>query len=108
MSYMKRGTPKPRRVAIVHEWLPVYGGAERVLEQIIRVFPEADVYSLIDNLPDGQRGFLQGKEVHTSVIQKLPFGKRGYRHYLPLMPFVIEQFDLSEYDLIISSSYAVR
>lgn len=107
MSYMKRGIPKPRRVAIVHEWLPVYGGAERVLEQIIRVFPEADVYSLIDNLPDGQRGFLQGKEVHTSVIQKLPFGRRGYRHYLPLMPFVIEQFDLSEYDLIISSSYAV-
>lgn len=102
-----KNTSEPRRVAIVHEWLPVYGGAERVLEQITRVFPEADVYSLIDNLPDGQRGFLQGKKVHTSVIQKLLFGKRGYRHYLPLMPFIIDQFDLSEYDLVISSSYAV-
>lgn len=74
---------------------------------MIRVFPEADIYSLIDNLPEGERGFLQGKKVHTSVIQKLPFGKRFYRHYLPIMPFVIEQFDLSSYDIVISSSYAV-
>lgn len=95
------------RVAIVHEWLPVYGGAERVLEQIIQVFPDADVYSLIENLPENERHFLQGKKVHTSVIQKLPFGKRFYRHYLPIMPFVIEQFDLSKYDIVISSSYAV-
>jgi glycosyltransferase involved in cell wall biosynthesis len=100
-------TLKQRRVAIVHEWLPVYGGAERVLEQMIQVFPDADIYSLIDNVPAEQRGFLHGKPVHTSVIQKLPFGRRGYRHYLPIMPFVIEQFDLSEYDIIISSSYAV-
>ena len=74
---------------------------------MIRVFPDADVYSLIDNLPENERGFLQGREVHTSVIQHLPFGKRFYRHYLPIMPFVIEQFDLSSYDIVISSSYAV-
>lgn len=104
---MTRETLKQRRIAIVHEWLPVYGGAERVLEQMIQVFPDADIYSLIDNVPVEQRGFLQGKPVHTSIIQKLPFGRRGYRHYLPIMPFVIEQFDLSEYDIVISSSYAV-
>ncbi len=74
---------------------------------MIRVFPEADVYSLIDNLPESERGFLQGRKVHTSIIQNLPFGKRLYRHYLPIMPFVIEQFDLSSYDIVISSSYAV-
>lgn len=104
MNIIPRQRP---RIAIVHEWLPVYGGAERVLEQMIRVFPEADIYSLIDNLPESERGFLQGREVHTSIIQHLPFGKRHYRHYLPIMPFVIEQFDLSSYDIVISSSYAV-
>jgi glycosyltransferase involved in cell wall biosynthesis len=95
------------RIAIMHDWLPVYGGAERVLEQIINVFPEADLFSMVDLIPEGQRDFLQNKPVRTSFIQKLPFARSKYRAYLPLMPMAVEQFDFSAYDLILSSSYAV-
>jgi glycosyltransferase involved in cell wall biosynthesis len=94
------------RVAIVHDWLPLYGGAERVLEQIVDVFPDADLFSIIDALPADQRWFIRNKPVRTSIVQRLPLGKRIYRHYFPFMPFAVEQFDLSSYDLIISSSYA--
>ena len=97
----------PARVGFVHDWLPVYAGAERVLEQMIQVFPEASLYSLIDFVPEEQRGFLQGLPVETSFIQKLPFARRFYRHYLPLAPMAIEQFDLSDHDVVVSSSYAV-
>jgi glycosyltransferase involved in cell wall biosynthesis len=96
-----------RRVAIVHDWLPLYGGAERVLEQILALYPEADLYSIVDFIPKDQRKFLLHKSVNTSFIQKLPFAKRFYRNYLPFMPLAIEQFDLSSYELVISSSYAV-
>ena len=91
----------------MHDWLPVYGGAERVLEQIINVFPEADLFSMVDLIPEGQRDFLHNKPVHTSFIQRLPFARTKYRAYLPLMPLAVEQFDFSSYDLILSSSYAV-
>jgi glycosyltransferase involved in cell wall biosynthesis len=93
------------KVAIVHDWLVVYGGAERVLEQIIDCFPDADLFSLVDFLEE--RDCLRGKKVHTSFIQKLPLARKHYRNYLPLMPLAIEQLDLSAYDLVISSSYAV-
>ena len=95
-----------RKIAIVHDWLPLYGGAERVLEQILIVFPQADVFSMIDAIPPEQRGFLQNKEVKTSFVQNLPGGKTRYRSYFPLMPLAVEQFDLSAYDLVISSSYS--
>jgi len=93
------------KVAIVHDWLVVYGGAERVLENIIDCFPQADLFSLVDFLEE--RDCLRGKTVHTSFLQRLPGAKKHYRNYLPLMPLAIEQFDLAEYDLVISSSYAV-
>jgi glycosyltransferase involved in cell wall biosynthesis len=93
------------KVAIVHDWLTVAGGAEKVLEQIIQCFPQADIYTIVDFLKD--RACLRGRSVRTSFIQKLPFAKTHYRHYLPLMPMAIEQLDLSAYDLVISSSYAV-
>jgi len=95
------------RVAVVHDWLTTYAGAERVLEQILQVYPTADVYTVVDFLPPQQRGFLGGCKVHTSSIQNLPFARRHYRSYLPLMPLVVESFDLAEYDLVISSSHAV-
>jgi len=93
------------KVAIVHDWLVVNGGAERVLAQMIDCFPHADVYSLVDFLED--RSCLRGRPVQTSFIQKMPFAKTKYRGYLPLFPLAIEQFDLSAYDIILSSSYAV-
>ncbi len=95
------------RVAIVHDWLPLYGGAERVLEQILALFPAADLFSIVDFIPVNERRFLLNKAVTTSFVQKLPKARAWYRLYLPLMPLAIEQFDLSRYDLVISSSYAV-
>lgn len=95
------------KVAIVHDWLVTYAGAERVLEQIIYCYPEADLFSIVDFVPKEERGFLQGKIPKTTFIQKLPGASRYYRNYLPLMPLAIEQVDLSSYDLILSSSHAV-
>jgi glycosyltransferase involved in cell wall biosynthesis len=95
------------RVAIVHDWLVTYAGSERVLEQLIALFPGADLFSLFDFLPDRERSFLAGKAVTTSFLQRLPFARRKYKAYLPLMPLAVEQFDLSAYDLVISSSHCV-
>ena len=95
------------RVALVHDWLVTYGGAERVLEELIALYPEADVYSLVDHLAPDERAFLGGRTPHTSPLQRFPFSRRRYRSYLPIMPLLIEQFDLSAYDLVISNSYAV-
>ncbi len=95
------------RIAIVHDWLTVYAGAERVLEQMLVVYPDADIFSLIDFVPEKQRSFIGARQVNTSFLQKMPFLKKKYRNFLPLMPYAIEQFDLSGYDLIISSSHAV-
>jgi len=95
------------KVAIVHEWLVTYVGSERVLEAIIDCFPEADLYAVADFLPEGERGFLHDKPVRTTFIQRMPFARRAYRNYLPLMPLAIEQLDLSAYDVVISSSHAV-
>ena len=96
-----------KKIAIIHDWLVVYAGAEKVLEAILDIYPDADVFSTVDFISDEDRGFLKNKRVNTSFIQKLPFAKRKYRTYLPLMPLAIEQFDLSSYDLVISSSHAV-
>lgn len=95
------------KIAIVADWLTTYAGSERVLEQMIACFPEADVFAVVDFVPKAERGFLQGKLPHTTFIQKLPGARKYARHYLPLMPLAIEQLDLSAYDLILSSSHAV-
>lgn len=95
------------KIVIIHDWLTVYGGAERVLEQILACYPEADLYSVVDFLPPDGRGFIRNKPVRTSFVQNLPFARHRYRQYLSLMPLAVEQFDLSAYDLVISSSHAV-
>lgn len=96
------------KVAIVHDWFTVDGGAEKVCREIINLYPEADVFSLIDFLSDSDRiTILKGKKSTTSIIQKFPFAKKYYRYYLPWFPYAIEQINLTNYDLIISSSYAV-
>jgi glycosyltransferase involved in cell wall biosynthesis len=93
------------KIALVHDFLYCYAGAEHVLEQILAVFPHADIFSLFDFLGPNDRGFLLNKPVKTSFIQKMPWARTKHRHYLPLMPLAIEQLDVSEYDLVISSSY---
>lgn len=95
------------KIAIVHEWFDVYAGSEKVVEEILKIFPESDLYSLVDFVEDKNRGFILNKSINTSFIQRLPFSKKKFRNYLPLMPLAIEQFDLSKYDVIISSSHAV-
>lgn len=95
------------RIAIVHEWLAGYTGSEKVLEQLLLLYPEADLYCIADLLSAEDRRFLRGRKPLTSFVQRLPFVRTHYRHYIALMPLAIEQFDLSGYDLVISSSHAV-
>ncbi len=95
------------RVAFVHEWLVTFAGSERVLEQMLHCFPDADLFSLVDFLPEADRRHILNKSVRTTFIQRLPFARTKYRHYLPLMPLAIEQLDVSGYDVVISSNHAV-
>ncbi len=95
------------RVAVIHDWLIANGGAERVLAIILECYPEAEIFTIADFMASEERGFLQGRQIHTSFIQKLPFARRHYRSYLPLMPSAVESFDLSGFNLVISSSFCV-
>ncbi len=95
------------KVAIVHDWLPVLGGAEKVLEQLLCIYPDADLFTLFDFLSREDAPFLKDVSVTQSSLQKFPFAEKYYRHLLPFFPYAIEQFDLSDYDVIISSSSAV-
>jgi glycosyltransferase involved in cell wall biosynthesis len=96
------------KVAIIHDWLVTNAGAEKVLKAILEIYPDADVFSLVDFLSDTDRKVvLHGKYAKTSFLQKLPFTEKHFRNYLPLFPKAIESFDLFYYDLIISSSWAV-
>jgi glycosyltransferase involved in cell wall biosynthesis len=95
------------KVAIVHEWLETYAGSERVLEQMLALFPDADLFVTCDFMPEAERGFLKGKRPQTSFIQRMPRAQKWFRYYLGLMPLAVEQFDLSAYDLVLSSSHAV-
>ncbi len=95
------------RVAIVHDWFVTYAGSERVVEQLLAMFPQADVFSLIDFLRPSDRRWLGGKRVTTSFLQHMPLARRFYAACLPLMPLAIEQLNLSGYDLVLSSSHCV-
>ncbi|WP_298787243.1 glycosyltransferase family 4 protein [uncultured Campylobacter sp.] len=94
--------------ALIHDWFSTYAGAEKCVESFTDIWDDFEIYSLIDFLSDTDRDkILKGKRAHTSFIQKLPFAKDKYRNYLPLFPLAIEQFDLSDYDVVLSSSHAV-
>jgi len=96
------------KTAIVHEWLVNYAGSEKVVESFTNIWQDADVFTLVDFLNDEERRIiLKGKKAKTSFIQSLPYAKKRHRKYLPLFPKAIESFDLSKYDLIISSSHSV-
>jgi glycosyltransferase involved in cell wall biosynthesis len=95
------------KVAIVHDWLTVLSGAESVLACLLKLFPDSQVFTIVNFLSEKDQIHLGNPKINTSFIQKLPFAKTHYRIYLPIMPIAIEQLDLSGYDLIISSSHAV-
>jgi len=95
------------RVAVVHDWLTAYAGSEKVLEQILLLFPHAELFTLVDHLPASQRAFVNGRIIHTSFLQRIPLSAKLFRKLLWLFPLAIESFDLSSFDLILSSSHAV-
>ena len=94
------------KVALVHDWLTGMRGGEKVLEVFCELFPDAHLYTLLHN-----RGSLsntiEGMDIRTSFIQKLPLIKKKYRYILPIFPTAIERFDLRGYDLVLSSSHCV-
>lgn len=94
------------RVALVHDWLTGMRGGEYVLEAIAEMFPDAEVFTLLD-IPEKLSPRLAALKRHTSWLQKVPRAGKKYRHFLPLMPSMIESFDLSPFDLVISSSHCV-
>ncbi|MBU9825044.1 glycosyltransferase family 4 protein [Rahnella perminowiae] len=94
-------------VGIVADWLVTFAGSEKVIAEFIKLYPDADVYSVVDFLSDESRKKFYGKEATTSFIQRLPFAKKKYQQYLPLMPLAIEQLDVTGHDIVLSSSHAV-
>ncbi|HBM3267403.1 glycosyltransferase family 4 protein [Klebsiella oxytoca] len=94
-------------VGIVADWLVTYAGSEKVIKEFIEVYPESDLYSIVDFLSSKDRSLFKGKSAITSFIQKLPAAKSKYHKYLPLMPLAIEQLDVSKHNVVLSSCHAV-
>ena len=92
------------KVALVHDYLTQYGGAERVLEALVSLYPDAPIFTLLHN-PKELRGAFAGKDIRTSFLQHIPFAKTHHRFFPPLMPLAAESFDLSGFDLVISDSH---
>lgn len=94
-------------LAVVHEWLNIYGGSERLLAEILGLCPQADLHALIHNRENLIGTPLEGRSVTTSFMQKFPRVEHLYRGLLPLMPFAIESMDVRKYDVVLSISHAV-
>lgn len=90
------------RTAIIHYWLVTMRGGERVLERICRLYPDADIFTHV-YIPEAVSPYLRSRNIKTTFIQKLPFAATQYQRYLPLMPLALEQLDLENYDLVIST-----
>ncbi|HHT5678570.1 TPA: glycosyltransferase family 4 protein [Raoultella planticola] len=98
---------KDFNIGIVADWLVTYAGAERVIKEFVDLYPESELYSVVDFLSDDSRIHFHGKRANTTFIQKLPSSKKKYQKYLPFMPLAIEQLDVTSHDVILSSSHAV-
>lgn len=94
------------RVALVHDWLTGMRGGERVLEALLQLYPQAEIYALL-HVPGSCSTLIESRPIHTSPIQRLPLARRYFRHFLPFFPAAIGRFDLSGYDLVISTSHCV-
>jgi len=90
------------KVAIVHYWLVTMRGGEKVVEELCKLFPEADIFTLVCDR-EKLSPLLQSKTIHTSFLQRIPGARKHYQKLLPLMPFALEELDLQSYDLVISS-----
>lgn len=106
-SLKPQPAPEPTRVAVVHDWCPSFRGGERVVAEICRTTKAADVYTLFDFLPaDIKAQYFPGVTFHTSPANRLPKIEKFYRALFFTCPFLIEQFDVTGYDAVISSSAA--
>lgn len=94
------------KIAILHDWLDKKAGAENVLEQILKIYPNSDLFVIVDHMENASRSFLDKRKVNVSFIQFLPFSKKHFRKYFFLFPLAVRLFNLKEYDLIISSSHS--
>ncbi|MEL0553760.1 glycosyltransferase family 4 protein [Raoultella lignicola] len=94
-------------IGIVADWLVTYAGAERVIKEFIELYPDSELYSVVDFLSVESRKHFLNKKATTSFIQKLPSAEKKYQKYLPLMPLAIEQLDVSSHNIVLSSSHAV-
>jgi glycosyltransferase involved in cell wall biosynthesis len=94
------------RVALVHDWLTGMRGGEKALEVVCERFPEAELFTLV-HVPGSVSPVIERRRIHTSFVQHLPLAHRHYRHYLPVFPFAIEQFDLDRFDRVLSLSHCV-
>jgi glycosyltransferase involved in cell wall biosynthesis len=92
------------RIALVHDWLTGMRGGERALEVLCERFPTAELFTLV-HIPGSVSPAIERRPIHTSFIQKLPDVRRFYRHYLPLFPAAVAQFDLRRFDLVLSVSH---
>ncbi|MDT0508394.1 glycosyltransferase [Novosphingobium sp. MMS21-SN21R] len=92
----------PPRVALIHYWLVGMRGGERVLERLLHLYPDADIFTHV-YVPEAVSETIRARRVQTTFIQGLPWAKRLYQKYLPLMPLALEHLDLRGYDLVISS-----
>ena len=101
------------KIALIHDWLSqdYKGGAEKVLKEIGQLLYKKDLnydlYTLVNHLNKEKFREPNQQKILTSIIQNLPFSKKHFHNYLPLFPFAIEQFDLNQYNLVISSSHSV-
>ena len=96
-----------RTTALIYDRLDGYGGGERVLEQMIGLYPQAEVFASIDILTQADRAFLQGKQPITTFAQRLPLVRKHHRQFLLLLMFAMEQLDLSDYELVLSGSASI-
>ena len=99
-------TSNTSRVALAHDWLTGMRGGERTLEAICELLPDAERFCLL-HVPSSVSPTIEARPIHTSFIQHIPFSSRFYRFTLPLFPAAVEQFDLDEFDVIISTSHCV-
>ncbi len=119
-SFHERGVREPQansrrnpdmtgtKIAFMHEWLVTYAGSEKVLAEMLKEFPNADIYCLVDFSKDKFSSHYSGKKFRSSgFLQKFRKFPQIYRYLFPLMQIAVEQFDMSGYDLLISNSHAV-
>lgn len=94
-------------VGIVADWFVTYAGSEKVVSDFIKIFPDSKLYSIVDFLSNENKKYFMDKKIETTFVQHLPKAKKQYQKYLPLMPFAVEQLDVTKHEVVLSSSHAV-